>query len=101
VGPDGQHIPQVVVALTQSRSIQIENNPQPQTFRGGSTLIVDLSKPAVQYAIVKRIDSETRAERTAAFLTEANNDPLQALLIAPNRKEPFAALHLLADEDAF
>jgi hypothetical protein len=97
VGPDGQHIPQVVVALTQSRPIQIDGAAEAQTFRGGSTLIVDLSKPAVQYAIVKRIDSDTREERTAAFLSNAFSDPLRALLVAPNRKEPFAALHLLAE----
>lgn len=97
VGPDGQHVPQIIVALTQSRPIEIEGSAEPHTFRGGSTLVVDLSTPAVQYAIVKRIDSATREGRTAAFLKEALRDPLRALLIAPNRREPFAALHSLAD----
>jgi hypothetical protein len=95
VGPDGQHIPQVIVALTQATTIDIDSTPR--TFRGGSTLIVDLSKPAIEYAIRKRIDSETRRERTAAFVGNALRDPLQALLMRSDRPEPFAALHALAD----
>ena len=95
IGPDGQHMPQIVVALTQSRSIEVNRSTEAHTFRGGSTIIVDLSKPAVQYAIVKRIDSKTREQRTAAFIAEASSDPVRKLLIAPDRLEPFAALHSL------
>ncbi len=58
--------------------------------------MIDLSKVEIQYAIVKKIDSQTRAERTTAFLMEAMQDPLRRLLLAPN-KEPFAALHSLGD----
>jgi len=94
VGPDGQHIPQIIVALTQATTIDIESAPH--TFRGGSTLVVDLSKPKVDYAIRKDIKSEKRQERTAAFVGNAMRDPLQALLIRKNR-EPFAALHAFAD----
>ncbi len=101
VGPDGQYMPQIIVALTQSRPIEIDGSVEPQTFRGGSTLVVDLSKAVVQYAIVKRIDSETRRERTVAFLNDSLRDPLRALLLAPNRQEPFAALHSLADVGGF
>jgi Subtilase family len=95
--PDGKYIPQVIVALTQSTTIQVEASPQP--FRGGSTLIVDLSKPAIDYSIRKRIDSDNRKERTAAFIGQALRDPLQALFMQPDRAEPFAALHSLADLD--
>lgn len=101
VGPDGQYMPQIIVALTQSRPIEIDGSAEPQTFRGGSTLVVDLSKAVVQYAIVKRIDSETRRERTVAFLNDTLRDPLRALLLAPNRQEPFAALHSLANVGGF
>ena len=94
VGPDGQHIPQIIVALTQATTIDIDSTPH--TFRGGSTLVVDLSKPGVDYAIRKDIKSEKRQERTAAFVGNALRDPLQALLIRKNR-EPFAALHAFAD----
>jgi subtilase family protein len=97
VGPDGNHRPQVVVALTQVREIEVEGASQPQKFRGGSTLIVDLAKPAVEYAIIKNIGSDNRVERTKDFLKVALQDPVQALLIAPDRKERFAALHSLAE----
>jgi hypothetical protein len=97
VGPDGNHRPQVVVALTQSRDIEIEGSSQPHKFRGGSTLIVDLAKPAVEYAIIKNIGSPNRLERTNEFLKLALQDPVQALLLAPDRKERFAALHSLAE----
>jgi hypothetical protein len=96
VGPDGQYMPQIIVALTQSRLLEIEGSTESHSFRGGCTLIIDLSRVEIQYAIVKRIDSQTRAARTAAFLTEAMQDPLRRLLIAPG-KEPFAALHLLGE----
>ncbi|HEY6802453.1 MAG TPA: S8 family serine peptidase [Pyrinomonadaceae bacterium] len=95
VGPDGNAIPQVVVVLTQSRPIEI--NGTEQTFRGGSTVIVDLAKPAVQYAIIKRIDSITREQRTTEFLQNALADPVQALLLKPDQPERFAALHALAE----
>ncbi len=94
VSPDGKPIPQVVVALTQLRPLDGRST---DTFRGGVTLIVDLSKPAIQYAIKKNINSETREKATRAFLQEAQQDPLRALLLAPQREEPFAALHLLSD----
>lgn len=101
IGPDGQHRPQIILALTQSRPLPVEGSEEPQIFRGGSTLIVDLSKPAIEYKITKRIDSDTRRQRTAAFLKDALADPLRALAMVPNRQEPFAALHLLADVVGF
>ena len=98
--PDGRHIPQLVVALTQSRTIKEnkEDGTPRHVFRGGSTLVVDLSVPAVKYRIVKNIGSDNREERTAAFIREAAADPLRALFFAPDRREPFAALHALADD---
>ena len=52
----------------------------------------------VKYHIVKNINSESRRERTAAFVRDTASDPLRALFFAPDRREPFAALHALADE---
>lgn len=100
VGPDGRHMPQVVVSLTQSRKIrQNRQKGMPgHLFRGGSTLVVDLSVPAIKYRIVKNINSKSRQARTAAFVREAAADPLRALFFAPDRNEPFAALHALVDE---
>ncbi|HET6765236.1 MAG TPA: S8 family serine peptidase [Longimicrobiaceae bacterium] len=99
VSPDGRHLPQVVVALVQT--VTVPEDPGSGTpayvFRGGSTLVVDLSAAEIKYRIVKKIGSETRRGRTAAFVREAAADPLRALFLTP-RDEPFAALHALADE---
>lgn len=97
VGPDGNPTPQVVVALTQSRTIEFDGASEPHTFRGGSTIIVDLTKPRVEYAIIKDINSPTRLQRTMDFLRGALADPVQALLLTPNQPERFAALHALAE----
>jgi hypothetical protein len=97
VTPDGRNIPQLVVALTQSQSVRAKDTPN-HVFRGGSTLLVDLSVPEIKYRIVKNINSPKRQERTAAFIREAAADPLRALFFSPDRPEPFAALHSLADE---
>lgn len=90
-----------IAALTQSRQIQVQGATTPQIFRGGSTLIVDLAKPAIQYKITKRVDNEERERSTKEFLKKAQEDPLRALLVAPGRREPFAALHLLAEVGGF
>jgi hypothetical protein len=100
IGPDGEQIPQIIVALTQSRKIaedKLGGTPS-YIFRGGSTLIVDLLKPEVKYRIVKNISSETRQQSTAAFIREVAADPLRALFFSSSRREPFAALHSLADD---
>jgi hypothetical protein len=97
VGPDGQHVPQVMVALTQSRKMTVQGSNEDRVFRGGATLVVDLSKPAIDYAILKRVDSSSRLSRTTAFLEDALQDPLKAFMVAPDRKEPFAGLHALGN----
>lgn len=98
-GVGGQQIPQLIVALTQSRTLTIEG--QEHVFRGGSTLVVDLSIPEVKYRILKSIDSRTRTKRTTEFLRGVSKDPLKSLLFAPDRQEPFAALHSFADDGGF
>ncbi len=100
VSPDGKYIPQLVVALTQTKEVKEDkaNGTPPHVFRGGSTLVVDLSRSAIKYRIFKRITSTDRQDRTAAFVREAAADPLRALFFAADRPEPFAALHALADE---
>jgi hypothetical protein len=100
VSADGRHIPQVVVALTQSQVMREKGTPN-HIFRGGSTLLVDLSHAEVKYKIVKNINSSSRQQRTAAFIREVAGDPFRALFLAHDRREPFAALHSLADEGGF
>ena len=97
VSPDGRHIPQVVVALTQRELIRPQNGTPRHVFRGGSTLVVDLTHSEVKYRIVKHINSASRRERTAAFIPEAGADPLRALFLGLGSGEPFAALHSLAE----
>ena len=96
VSPDGRHIPQVVVALTQREVIRQKGTPS-HVFRGGSTLVVDLAHYEVKYRIVKNINSASRRERTAAFIRAAGDDPLRALFLGLDSGEPFAALHSLAE----
>jgi hypothetical protein len=98
--PEGRHVPQVIVALTQSKRMDPSRGDVPgNRFRGGSTLVVDLSVPEVKYRIVKNINSADREARTAAFARAAAADPLRGLFFAPEQNEPFAALHLLADDE--
>jgi subtilisin family serine protease len=96
VGPDGQYLPQIILALTQTRRLKLNGTDEPHDFRGGTTIIIDLAKVAIQYAIVKRLNSDTREERTIAFVKQAMQDPLQRLLLTPSQ-EPFGALHTLGD----
>jgi hypothetical protein len=97
VSLDYKYIPQLVVMLTQSKLVKVEGTPV-HRLRGGSSLVIDLLVPAVKYRIVKNIASRERAERTAAFVRDAAADPLRALLMAPDRREPFAALHAFAED---
>jgi hypothetical protein len=94
---DGRHVPQVIVQLTQSVAAGEKGGPR-YRFRGGSTLVVDLTVPGIKYLIYKDLTSTSRQERTAAFVRESTADPLRALFFSPERQEPFAALHALADE---
>ena len=97
VSPDGKYVPQLLVALTQARKSGGNGTPE-HVFRGGATLVVDLSVPEVKYRIVKNINSPDRQQRTATFVREAAADPLRALFFSAGQSEPFAALHALADE---
>src|SRR5205814_1804579 len=47
----------------------------------------------ISYRIMKTIGSETRQAATQQFFRESLEDPFRALLVAPTRGEPFAALH--------
>jgi hypothetical protein len=97
VGSNGHPLPQVIVELTQARPIEVPGAPRPISFRGGSTLVVDLGRPAIQYAIVKEVRSASREERTMAFLTHAFADPVRALQLRGEVDEPFALLHALGE----
>jgi hypothetical protein len=94
---EGRTHPQVIVALTQHRTIEIPGASKPQPFFGGATLVVDLKAPRVEYAIRKRVDHAGREADTRAFLTRMLRNPLTAPLLDSERTDRFAVLHALAD----
>jgi hypothetical protein len=101
-GPDGDTVDQVVVTITQRRRVPIDPSRELTEengfwFRGGCTMILDLDTLELQYAIRKRITSESRLHRQREFLqgnltsslrTTYFQDPLR-----DSRAEPFAFLH--------
>jgi hypothetical protein len=97
---DGRPLPQIIVALTQSRRVEedVDAETPAFTFHGGSTLVVNLAVPEVKYRIFKSIDSDAREVRTAEFVASAAADPLRAFLFGAGGKEPFAILHSLAED---
>jgi hypothetical protein len=95
--PDGRHVPQVFVALTQTVRVPATESQPAFALHGGSTLVVDLISEEVEYRIFKDNRSTTRPARTAAFLRTNAADPLRQLLF-DGRREPFGALHALAEE---
>ncbi len=99
VAPDGRHVPQIIVSLTQGEEVpaNADAGTPAFTFNGGSTLVVDLSVPDIVYRIVKNIESADRRQRTAEFVRHSAADPLRALFFSSDRQEPFAALHSLAE----
>jgi hypothetical protein len=100
---DGRAAPQVFVSLTQLENIpeDSESGTPGHTFRGGSTLVVDLAEPRVpKYQIVKNLQSQERRRAAVQFHRAVEADPLRRLFFSTDRKEPFAALHELADEGA-
>ena len=94
IGPDGQSIPQVLISPTQT--VTVRNDGQTFEFPGGSSLIIDLTVPAVRYCVSKSVDNASTRKRTAEFLAEARKDPLHALFFRPDPRRPFAALHQLS-----
>jgi hypothetical protein len=96
-GPNARPRPQIIVALTQQRPISVPGADQPFVFHGGCTLVVDLKKPELKYAIRKRIDHLDRENRTVAFLQKALRNPLTSMLVGSDRADRFAALHGLAE----
>ncbi len=99
VSPNGFHVPQIVVSLTQSTRIGSDSTTgtRGHIFRGGSTLIVDLPNSSIRYRIVKDIKSVARLEATAAFQRFLADDPLRTLFLGGGNKEPFAMLHKIDD----
>ncbi len=97
VNAEGRPHPQIIVALTQSRPLKVPGSQAPFRFFGGATLVVDLLRPALQYAIRKRIDDTRREQKTLAFLQKGMQNPATALLLQPQRLDRIAAIHSLSE----
>jgi hypothetical protein len=89
VGPDGQLLSDLVVEITQTFHPHGGG-----LFRGGCTLIIDLTKHEVRYFIRKRVGAMAEFSKQQKF-AEATANHLRATYFgAPEHgEEPFALLH--------
>ena len=99
VGPEGITINQVIVTLTQRRTIKSSLVPaaeKPYTFRGGCTLIFDLDTLKLRYVIKKAIDDDDRLKDQLAFKDAWAELAFQGKGYVNDNSmtdEPFAFLH--------
>ena len=107
VGPDGQQVAELVIEITQSRlgyrspddqqkAEALAPGKQPPAdfkFRGGCTLLVDMTTRKVRYVVSKDIRSRHRMERQRSYLFEGDEISLGATYFARGSDEPFAFLH--------
>ena len=89
---DGVVLNQVFITLLQKLTVEGEGGPQ--VIRCGSTLVADLNKNKITYAIAKRIDDTERIKEIVKFKErQADVTSLAETYFGAN-PEPFAALHL-------
>jgi hypothetical protein len=101
IGPDGLIRSQIVISLLQKKTLQLDlNRPASEnnsfTFRGGCTLIFDLDRLELCYAIKKPIDDEARIERQRRYLLGEWGMPERATFTGGrigDEAEPLALLH--------
>lgn len=90
--PDGAPVMQAIMEVTQSRTVPID--PSDETlgsfeFIGGSTLVIDLKEPHLDYVVVKNINAPNRLQRTRDYLKSQAASGMSAYAM----QEPFAFLH--------
>jgi hypothetical protein len=104
VGPDNNTLNQVIISLTQSRKVPIEEGSESQNeedtfeFRGGCTMILDLQTLKLKYVVKKLIDNtDGRLTRQRAYHTGEAGVSLRSLYFGRPRQtpmnEPLALLH--------
>lgn len=70
IGPDGNTVNQIIISITQNRTIKTSDSGEFK-FRGGCTLILDLATLTLRYAIVKNIgDTVTKDEEGNEIIIE-------------------------------
>ncbi|EJM74800.1 S8 family serine peptidase [Pseudomonas sp. GM55] len=95
VGPDGQLLSQMVVELTQSLHAKDGSG---NVFRGGVTLVIDLTSRQVTYVVRKRINQPARLAHQQHFQQEraqSMQDKYRGLRAMAG--EPFALVHRSID----
>jgi hypothetical protein len=97
VGPDGQQLTDLVIEITQKRVEPLDpGNPElgSLTFRGGSTLLIDLETARVRYCVAKSIASADRLAQQRRLQGFPSEQSLHATYFGESGGgEPFAALH--------
>lgn len=107
-GPDGQESRELIIEVTQRRYAFNDFKKQERgdrdakyarknrdfIFRGGATLVIDLTDNSVRYAVRKRIDDDARLERQRRWLNGEQAVGLLATYFSTQAlAEPFAFAH--------
>lgn len=91
VGPDGQFLSQLVVEITQSLHAKDGSG---LVYRGGVTLIIDLTKKEVSYMVRKRFDNGARVTQQQGLWDSQSQDFGNNYTgVQSAQSEPFALLH--------
>ena len=98
---DGNTRPQIVLEITQSRhEFLMPDKPGPSqrpfTFRSGVTLIIDLDRTSIRYAIQKPYQDEARLNEQRNYLLNGGTAPGAAYFQSQQfrlAQEPFRLLH--------
>lgn len=107
-GPDGQESRELIIEVTQRRFAFDDPGKQKRAdrdaayarksrnfiFRGGATLVIDLTDNSVRYAVRKRIDDDRRLERQRRWRNSGDAAGLAATYFSSEAlAEPFAFAH--------
>jgi hypothetical protein len=107
-GPDGQELRDLIIEVTQQRYAFDKANEQKKAdkdanyaakkhdfiFRGGATLVVDLTDGTLRFAVRKRIDDDARLERQRRWRRGEEGVDIAAIYFSSAAQaEPFAFAH--------
>ena len=92
IGPDGQHLLDLVVEITQSWQ---PPDGSAMRYRGGCTLLVDLEKQEIRYCVRKRVGHPDRIDAQQAYRAAMAGTMLRGNYFddVASAREPFAMLH--------
>jgi hypothetical protein len=99
-GRDGYAYKILIITFLQKIFVNLKNSPYEEffpdgqcDFRGGATLIIDLSSFEIKYCIVKSISSSERLKLQLKYAMNRSSEEQNAALLMQG-DEPFAALHI-------